>query len=159
MTAEVLVEIAENQFALASGICGNDDLFGMLEEVLDDAKLLLHPVILFTLGILAADELEPIGDNRQELATESRHSVGFGHGQLYQVTEGPGDAVVVASIVADFPFHGTHDPGYLSCDARFLCDNGNHIVKMDSVVLYLLYTRVRGGQPTAICGCPHIALL
>ena len=37
VTAEVLVEVAENQFALASSICGNDDLFCMLEEVLDDA--------------------------------------------------------------------------------------------------------------------------
>ena len=141
MTAEVLVEVTENQFALASGICGNDDLFGMLEEVLNDAKLLLYPVILFTLDILAADELENIGDDGQGFTTESRHSVGFGHGQLYQVTEGPGDAVVVASIVADFPFHGTHDPGYLSCNARFLCDNGNHIVKMDSVVNTYLYIR------------------
>ena len=138
MTAEVLVEVAENQFALASGICGNDDLFGMLEEVLDDAKLLLHPVILLTLGILTADEQENIGDDWQGLATESRHSVGFGHGKLYQVTEGPGDAVVVASIVADFPFHSADDTGYLSCDAWFLCDNGNHIVKMDSVVLHII---------------------
>ncbi len=58
----------------------------MLEEVLDDAKLLIHPVILFTLGFLAADKLEHIGDDWQGLATESCHTIGFGHGQLYQVS-------------------------------------------------------------------------
>ena len=80
MTVKVLVEIAEYQFTFASGIGSHDNLLCMLEQILDDAKLLLHTVIFLALGILAADKLEHIGYDGQVFLTEAHHSVCFRHG-------------------------------------------------------------------------------
>ena len=63
MTIKILVELAKNQFTFTSGIGGHNNLLCMLKEVLDDAKLFLHTVILLALGILAADKLENVGDD------------------------------------------------------------------------------------------------
>ena len=95
--AGLLVEVGEDQLALAPGVAGVDDLGDVVA-----VQLRRHDRHLLLRALVADDELEAVGDDRQvghppalELGV-----VLVGLGELHEVADGPADHVLGALEVA-----------------------------------------------------------
>ena len=96
--AKVIVDVPMNGFALTPGIGRHDDTVGTVENLLDDLQLFEHAgigLILLALPYLAGDVLELLRQNGQVLTPEARVAVCFGHGELDEMAERPGNEVAV----------------------------------------------------------------
>ena len=96
---QVAVEIAEDEFALASGIGGHDYLLALVEEPAHDAYLRDYAgfglVALLCLGVSWLQG-EGVGQDGQMLTDEAVDAVAFGHGELHKVPVGPCDGITAA---------------------------------------------------------------
>ena len=153
---QVAVEVAEDEFALASGIGGHYNLFALAEEPAHDAYLRNYAgfglVALLRLGMTGLQG-KGVGQYGQVLTGEAVDAVAFGHGELHQMPIGPCDGIAVAGKITFFSLGRAHDAGYLTCHGGLLCDNGLHTDLLYSVFTYYFYSHVRdndgfsGGTP------------
>ena len=131
VAVDVLVEIAEDEFALSSGIGRHDDAFALFKEPPDDVDLFEHTAVrsvTFLRLFCSGDKLERIGDDRQGVAVKAFYAVGFGQGELHEVSERPRHGIAVAREITFLPFAGVHHAGYLAGDARLFCNDCLHFV-------------------------------
>ena len=87
-----------NGFALTPGVGRHDDTVGTVENLPDDLQLFEHAgvgLVLLALPYLAGDVLELLRQNGQVLTPEARVAVCFGHGELDEMAERPGNEVAV----------------------------------------------------------------
>ena len=142
---QVAVEVAEDEFALASGIGGHYNLFALAEEPAHDAYLRddagFGLVALLRLGVTGLQG-EGVGQDGQVLTGEAVDAVPFGHGELHEVPVGPGDGIAVAGKITFFSLARAHDAGYLTCHGGLLCDNRLHTDLLFSVFTYCFYSHV-----------------
>src|SRR5262249_49140084 len=117
-----LQDVAEDEFALAAGVGGADDLLGRAEQPLDDGELLP--------GALVLDELESeaLGHDGQRLqgpALEGRVVV-LRLLQGDEVAEGPGHLVALALEIPIGWGGGAEKGGELRGDGRLLGKDASH---------------------------------
>ena len=87
-----------NGFAFTPGVGRHDDTVGTVENLLDDLQLFEHAgvgLVLLSLPYLAGNVLELLRQNGQVLTPEARVAVCFGHGELDEMAERPGNEVAV----------------------------------------------------------------
>ena len=140
VAVDVLVEIAEDEFALSSGIGRHDDALALFKEPPDDVDLFEHAAVgsvTFLRLFCSGDKLERIGDDRQGVAVKAFYVVGFGQGELHEVSERPRHGIAVAREITFFPFAGVHHAGYLAGDARLFCNDCLHFVFFLLLMLFL----------------------
>ena len=131
VAVDVLVEIAEDEFALASGIGRHDDALALFKEPPDDVDLFEHAAVglaAFLRLFSSGDKFERLGDNGQGVAVKTFYAVGFGQGELHKVPERPRHGIAVAREITFFPFAGVHHAGYLAGNARLFCNDCLHFV-------------------------------
>ena len=137
---DVLVEIAEDEFAFASGIGRHDDALALFKEPPDDVDLFEHTAVGsadFLRLFCSGDKLECIGDDRQGVAIKAFYAVGFGQVELHEVSECPRHGIAVAREITFLPFAGVHHAGYLAGDARLFCNDCLHFVFFLLLMLFL----------------------
>ena len=140
VAVDVLVEIAEDEFALSSGIGRHDDAFALFKEPPDDVDLFEHTAVrsvTFLRLFCSGDKLERIVDDRQGVAVKAFYVVGFGQGELHEVSECPRHGIAVTREITFFPFAGVHHAGYLAGDARLFCNDCLHFVFFLLLMLFL----------------------
>ena len=140
VAVDVLVEIAEDKFAFASGIGRHDDALTLFKEPPDDVDLFEHTAVglaAFLCLFCSGDKLERLGDNRQGVAVKAFYAVGFGQGELHKVSECPRHGIAVAREITFLPFAGVHHAGYLAGDARLFCNDCLHFVFFLLLMLFL----------------------
>ena len=140
VAVDVLVEIAEDEFALSSGIGRHDDAFALFKEPPDDVDLFEHAAVrsvTFLRLFCSGDKLERIGDDRQGIAVKAFYAVGFRQGELHEVSECPRHGIAVAREITFLPFAGVHHAGYLAGDARLFCNDCLHFVFFLLLMLFL----------------------
>ena len=140
MAVDVLVEIAEDKFALASGIGRHDDALALFKEPPDDVDLFEYAAVrsvTFLRLFCSGDKFERLGDDRQGVAVKAFYAVGFGQGELHKVPERPRHGIAVTREITFFPFAGVHHAGYLAGDARLFCNDCLHFVFFLLLMLFL----------------------
>ena len=140
MAVDVLVEIAEDEFALSSGIGRHDDALTLFKEPPDDVDLFEHTAVGladFLCLFYSGDKFERLGDDRQGVAVKAFYVVGFGQGELHKVPERPRHGIAVTREITFFPFAGVHHAGYLAGDARLFCNDCLHFVFFLLLMLFL----------------------
>ena len=123
------VDVAENQFALASCIGCDDDTVGHVEQFFDDGELFEHTrigLILLALSDLAGQEDELRRQDRQVFRLETLDAVLLGHGELDEVSEGPCHDVAVPLDITLPAVLGAHDGGDLPRHRGLFCDDYLH---------------------------------
>ena len=140
VAVDVLVEIAEDKFAFASGIGRHDDALALFKEPPDDVDLFEHAAVrsvTFLRLFCSGDKFERLGDDRQGVAVKAFYAVGFGQGELHEVSECPRHGIAVAREITFLPFAGVHHAGYLAGDARLFCNDCLHFVFFLLLMLFL----------------------
>ena len=140
VAVDVLVEIAEDKFTLASGIGRHDDALTPFKEPPDDVDLFEHTAVgsaAFLCLFCSGDKFERLGNDRQGVAVKAFYTVGFGQGELHKVPERPRHGIAVTREITFFPFAGVHHAGYLAGDARLFCNDCLHFVFFLLLMLFL----------------------
>ena len=129
---EVLVDVAEDELALAPRVGGHDQGVRPLEAAPDDVELAPVAVVgrpgpgLRVPGV-PDPQAEGVRDHGQVLGPPPRRvAVGLRGFQLHQVPEGVGDQVAAALQVAVPPFVRPHDPCDVPRDGGLLRDDAFH---------------------------------
>src|SRR5262249_34298380 len=126
-TARVLVDVAEDQLSLATGIACVDDRGepAIAEQLLDDAKLLL--------GVSGRAKQKLGWQHRQAIEAPRLPArvVGGRLLELDEVADAPGDRVaIVLPPVTARPAHAEH-PREIARDRRLLGDDKLHALSLD----------------------------
>ena len=128
--ADVFVQVAENQLALASRIRRHDDALAFAEQPCDDLDL-GHRLAVRLVALIGLDlswhKLEDGRDDRQVIAVKSLDAVTVRQGGLHQMTESPSYIILRSGVIADLAFARFHDAGYFPRHARLLCNNSFHV--------------------------------
>ena len=135
--ADVLVQVAEDQLTLASGIRRHDDTLALAEQPADDLDLRRNVAVGFIalVGLdLTGNKFEHRRDDGQVVAVESLDAITVRQGGLHQMPERPCYVIAVSRVVADLSFRRFHDAGDLTRHARFLCNNCFH-----TELIYLMW--------------------
>jgi hypothetical protein len=118
-----VVEVGEDQLALAPGVAGVDDQLDLVvrHQLVDGLQLLRRALVV-------GDELELVRDDRQvgETPLLELRVVGVGLGQADQMADRPGDHVVVADqvrLVLRLREGSRQRRGQVARHGRLLCDD------------------------------------
>ena len=128
--ADVLVQVAEDQLALAPRIRRHDDTLALAEQAGDDLDLRLRVAVgLVALPVLdlTGDQFEHRRDDGQVVGVEALDAVAVRQGGLHEVAERPCHVITVSGQIAGLPSGGLHDAGDLPRHARFFCNDRFHI--------------------------------
>ena len=129
-TAGIGIEVAEYQFPFTGTVGCHDNTVALVPQLGYHFNLFhrrsVRLVALVRLH-LTGDKPEPFGNDGQAVAPEAPDAVPIGHGKLYQMPQCPCHVVAVSGEIPFFFLHRADNPCYLTGDARFFCQYGNHV--------------------------------
>ena len=127
--ADIGIQIPEYQFAFTGAVGRHDDAVALVPQFCYHLDLLHRRRVRLVAIVrlcLSGYKFKVFGDDGQAVAPEALDAVPVGQGKLYQMPQRPCHVVAVPGEIPFFPFHRADDPCYLTGDARFFCQYGNH---------------------------------
>ena len=129
-TAGIGIEVTEYQFSFTGAVGCYDNTVALVPQLGYHLNLLHRRCVRLVALVrlhLTGNKLEPFGDDGQAVAPEALDAVPVGHGGLYQMPQCPCHVVAVSGEIPFFFLHCADNPCYLTGDARFFCQYGNHV--------------------------------
>ena len=129
-TADVGIQVAEDKLPFTGAVGRHDDAVALVPQFCYHLDLLhrrrVRLVALVCL-YLTGNEFKPFGEDGQAVPLEATDAVPVGQGKLHQMPQRPCHVVAVPGEIPFFFFHRADNPCYLTGDARFFCQYGNHV--------------------------------